>query len=68
ITGLHHGEYYSGRLQGQVRGDTVELRTVMEVPGNPIHWTFTGAVHGNTMSGAASMGEYGPATWSATKI
>jgi len=68
VSGLHHGEHYSGKLQGQVRGDTVELRTVMEVPGNPIHWTFTGAVHGNTMSGAANMGEYGPATWTAVKI
>jgi uncharacterized pyridoxal phosphate-dependent enzyme len=68
ISGLHQGELYSGKLRGQVRGGMVELHTVMEVPGNPIHWTFTGTVHGNAMSGAASMGEYGPATWSAARI
>jgi uncharacterized pyridoxal phosphate-dependent enzyme len=68
VTGLHHGELYSGKVRGQVHGDQVELRTVMEVPGNPIHWTFTGTVHGNAMSGAANMGEYGPASWTATRI
>ena len=39
----------------------------MEVPGNPVHWTFTGRVAGNAMSGTADMGEYGPATWTATR-
>jgi uncharacterized pyridoxal phosphate-dependent enzyme len=67
VSGLHQGELYSGKLQGQVRGDTVELRTMMEVPGNPIHWTFTGTAHGNSMSGAVNMGEYGPASWTATR-
>jgi hypothetical protein len=67
VSGTHQGELYSGKLQGQVRGDSIELRTVMDVPGNPIHWTFTGNAHGNSMSGAANMGEYGPATWTATK-
>jgi uncharacterized pyridoxal phosphate-dependent enzyme len=67
VSGIHQGELYSGKLQGQVRGDSIELRTVMDVPGNPIHWTFTGTAHGNSMSGAANMGEYGPATWTATK-
>jgi len=68
VSGLHQGELYSGKLKGEVHGDQVELRTVMEVPGNPIHWTFTGTVHGNAMSGAANMGEYGPANWTATRI
>ena len=67
IAGLHHGELYRGTLQGRVRGNQVELRTVMEVPGNPIHWTFTGTAQGNAMSGAANMGEYGPATWTAVR-
>jgi uncharacterized pyridoxal phosphate-dependent enzyme len=67
ISGLHQGELYSGKLQGQVHGDMVELRTVMDVPGNPIHWTFTGTAHGNSLSGAVTMGEYGAATWTATR-
>jgi len=67
VTGMQHGELYNGALQGRVRGDTVELRSVMEVPGNDIHWTFTGTVTGNSMSGAVNMGEYGPATWTAVR-
>jgi hypothetical protein len=68
ISGTHRGEIYSGKLQGQVRDESVELHSVMDVPGNPIHWTFTGTAHGNAMSGSVNMGEYGPASWTATKI
>ena len=67
ISGMHHGELYSGRLRGKVRGDQIELHTVMEVPGNPIHWTFTATAQGNMMSGMADMGEYGPASWTAVR-
>ncbi len=34
-------ESTTATLRGAVRGDQVELRSVMEVPGNPIHWTST---------------------------
>ena len=67
VTGHHDGEHYNGPLRGRVRGDQVELHTVMQVPGNPVHWTFTGTVAGNSMSGTADMGEYGPATWTAAR-
>lgn len=67
VMGQHQGEHYNGDLRGRVYGDQVELRTVMEVPGNPIHWTFTGTVVGGRMSGKADMGEYGPASWTATR-
>jgi uncharacterized pyridoxal phosphate-dependent enzyme len=67
VTGRHDGEHYNGQLRGRVQGDQVELHTVMEVPGNPIHWTFTGNVQAGGMSGNADMGEYGPAIWTATR-
>jgi seryl-tRNA(Sec) selenium transferase len=67
VSGRHDGEHYSGRLRGRVEGDQVELHTVMDVPGNPIRWTFTGSVQGGGMSGKADMGEYGPVTWAATR-
>lgn len=67
LTGHHYGEHYDGRLRGRVHGDQVEIHTVMEVPGNPIHWTFTGSVQGGNMSGQADMGEYGPASWTASR-
>jgi seryl-tRNA(Sec) selenium transferase len=67
VSGMHQGEFYSGRLHGRVRGDQFELRSVMEVPGNPIHWTFTGALQANTLAGKVDMGEYGPASWTAIR-
>jgi seryl-tRNA(Sec) selenium transferase len=67
VTGHHNGEHYDGHLRGRVRGDQVELRTVMDVPGNPVHWTFTGSIQANNMSGHADMGEYGPASWTAIR-
>ena len=67
LTGDHKGEIYNGTLQGSVHGDQVKLQGNMVVPGNGIHWTFEGSVRGNSMSGNANMGEYGPATWTATK-
>ena len=67
LTGDHKGEIYNGTLQGSVHGDQVKLQSNMAVPGNGIHWSFEGSVRGNSMSGNVNMGEYGPATWTATK-
>jgi seryl-tRNA(Sec) selenium transferase len=68
LSGMHHGELYSGKLEGQVRGDHVEIRTMMEVPGNSIRWTFAGNTQGGRMSGAVNMGEYGSASFTAVHI
>lgn len=67
LTGEHKGEIYEADLQGSIHGDQLILRSNMPVPGNAIHWTFEGSVRGNTASGNVNMGEYGPATWTATK-
>ncbi len=67
VSGMHHGEIYGGRLRGMVKGNGIEFHTVMEVPGNAIHWTFTGTNEGGRMSGVADMGEYGPARWTAVR-
>jgi uncharacterized pyridoxal phosphate-dependent enzyme len=67
LTGDHKGEIYNGTVQGQIHGDQLVLRSNMVVPGNGIHWTFEGTVHGTSASGNVNMGEYGPATWTATK-
>jgi seryl-tRNA(Sec) selenium transferase len=68
LSGMHLGELYSGKLEGHVQGDHVEIRTTMEVPGNPIRWTFTGNAQGGRMSGAVNMGEYGSASFTAVHI
>ncbi len=67
VTGDHKGEIYNSTVQGTIHGDQIKLTSNMPVPGNGIHWTFEGVVRGNSMSGNANMGEYGPATWTATK-
>jgi hypothetical protein len=67
LSGMQHGELYSGTLEGQVHGDHVEMRTMMRVPGNPIRWVFAGTANGNRISGTVDMGEYGPATFTAVR-
>jgi uncharacterized pyridoxal phosphate-dependent enzyme len=68
ITGTQQGELYHGTVQGAVHGGEVELRAVMDVPGNPVHWTFKGKAQGAQMSGHVTMGEYADATWTAVRV
>jgi uncharacterized pyridoxal phosphate-dependent enzyme len=67
LTGDHKGEIYNATLKGSVHGDQIKLQSAMPVGGNAIRWTFEGSVRGNSMSGTANMGEYGPATFTATR-
>ena len=67
VTGDHKGEIYNASLKGAVHGDHIKLQSTMPVGGNAIHWTFEGSVRGNSMSGNVSMGEYGPATFTAVR-
>ena len=39
-----------------MHGDQVKLRSIMEVPGNPIHWTFEGIGAGNSHVGQCRYG------------
>ena len=67
ITGTQKGEIYTATLKGVMRADQVELRSGMEVGGNTIPWNFKGTVQGNSIAGDIHMGEYGAATWKATR-
>ena len=67
ITGDHTGEIYNGKLRGTVTADHVLMTSVMPVSGGRIGYIFKGTVQGNTMSGTVTMGEYGSATWNATR-
>ncbi|HVW75091.1 MAG TPA: PLP-dependent transferase, partial [Rhizomicrobium sp.] len=67
VMGEHQGEHYKGDLRGRMYGNQIELHSVMDVPGNPIHWTFTGTAQADSMSGKVDMGEYGPANWTAVR-
>ena len=67
ITGDHQGEIYKGTLRGTVTADQVQMMSSMPLPAGRIGFIFKGKVQGNTMSGTVTMGEYGAATWSATR-
>jgi seryl-tRNA(Sec) selenium transferase len=67
ITGDHKGEIYNGQLRGKVTANQVQIMSRMPVSGGGIGFIFKGTVQGNTMSGTVTMGEYGSATWNATR-
>jgi len=64
---MQNGEIYSATLKGAVHADEVELHAVMNVSGNQFPWTFQGKVTGDRMGGTVLLGEYGQATWSASR-
>ena len=67
ITGTQEGELYKAALKGMVHAQQIELHSTMAVSGNEIPWTFKGEVQGSSMSGSVHLGEYGEATWQASK-
>ena len=67
ITGEQKGEFFSATFKGKVDADHVMLRSVMQANGYQVPYTFTGVVSGNSMSGDVKLGEYGAATFKATK-
>lgn len=68
LTGTHDGEIYNAKFTGTIHANQIELHSNMEVGGNAIPWTFKGAVEDNHISGSVNMGEYGNATWQATRV
>jgi uncharacterized pyridoxal phosphate-dependent enzyme len=68
LTGNQQGELYKADLKGSIHATQIELRSNMAVSGNEIPWTFKGEVHENTMEGTVHLGEYGDATWHATRV
>ena len=51
LAGMQNGEIYNGKLKGMIHANQIELHSSMEVPGNPIPWTFKGVVQGNEITG-----------------
>ena len=68
LTGKQVGELYETSLKGTIHASQIELRSAMPVSGNTIEWTFRGTVNGNSIEGSVHLGEYGTATWKATRI
>ena len=67
VSGAHQGEIYDGSIKGTVHADQISFRSQMPLGWNTIHYHFSGSVGGDSMNGTVTMGEYGEATWSATR-
>jgi uncharacterized pyridoxal phosphate-dependent enzyme len=67
ITGELHGEVYNAPLMGTASADHAVLHGTMAGNGNEVPYTYTGVVSGDRFSGDIAMGEYGPASFSATR-
>jgi uncharacterized pyridoxal phosphate-dependent enzyme len=67
LSGVHQGAIYQGNLKGEVAANQVTLHSTLPVGGNEIHYSFSGIVDGDNMSGEVTLGEYGKARWSATR-
>jgi uncharacterized pyridoxal phosphate-dependent enzyme len=67
INGEQKGEVYTTELKGNVTADHAVLTSNMAVSGNSVPYTFTGVVSGDSFTGDVALGEYGAATFKATR-
>ncbi len=67
LSGTQHGEIYTSALTGSIHANQIKLHSEMKVSGSSITWNFSGTVSGAAMAGKVNLGEYGEATWQATK-
>jgi uncharacterized pyridoxal phosphate-dependent enzyme len=67
LTGEQKGEIFHAECKGKVDADHVTLTSRMAANGYEVPFVFTGVVAGDRFSGDVKMGEYGAATFTATK-
>jgi uncharacterized pyridoxal phosphate-dependent enzyme len=67
VAGDQKGEIFNATFEGKVEANHVTLHSVMATNGYQVPFTFTGVVEGNRYTGDVKMGEYGAATFTATK-
>ena len=67
LSGEQKGEIFQATFQGKVDADHVTLTSMMAANGYEVPFIFTGVVSGNQLTGDVKLGEYGAATFTATK-
>jgi uncharacterized pyridoxal phosphate-dependent enzyme len=67
ISGKQQGEIFQTAIHGTVQGDHAVLNGTMAASGNNIQFVFSGTVSGDSFSGEVKLGEYGIATFQATR-
>jgi L-seryl-tRNA(Ser) seleniumtransferase len=68
VDGSHIGRRLQGAVSGTVEGERVRLRSALPCEGTQLTYRFDGTVHGQTMDGEVSLGEYGKARWTARRM
>ena len=67
IDGHYTGRLVKGPLKGHLDGNKVEFSSGGRYEGTSLHYTYKGTLEGNRMSGSVELGEYGMASFSATR-
>ena len=67
LTGEHVGRITNAPVSGTVSGNEVKFTGGGKVEATALHYSFTGHVQGDHMSGEVSLGEYGTARWTAKR-
>ena len=67
LGGTHRGEFYSGKLSGQVAANNVQFRSSHRVHGTQLGYDFKGSIENGRMKGTVNLGEYGVAQFTAQR-
>ena len=67
LDGTHKGEFYSGKVTGEVAANTVKFRSSHRVHGTVLTYDFAGTIENGVMKGTVNLAEYGTAKFTATK-
>ena len=67
LFGNQKGEIFDAALHGTIQADHVTLSSTMKQNGSQVPFNFSGVAAGGSFSGEVKMGEYGAATFTATK-
>ncbi len=65
VSGTHQSDILTGDLRGSVAGKEASFFSSHRIQGTWIEYAFTGKVDGDSMGGTVSLGEYGPAKFTA---
>ncbi|MBL8213192.1 MAG: aminotransferase class V-fold PLP-dependent enzyme [Bryobacterales bacterium] len=67
IVGNYTGRLVKGPIKGQIDGSNFEFSTSCRYEGTSLHYTYKGTLDGDRLTGTVDLGEYGQATFTATR-
>ena len=67
LRGTYRGRFIEGELEGTLRESSIRFRGRLRIEGTWLVYEHEGAVDGDTMKGTVRLGEYGEASWSASR-